>query len=104
MSTKTARQTDPNIFLKAAVYDIETMNFAAGGKQKHLVCSCIMPLSAVPAPVYNGNGKFQHLKLNDEKQMTTIKIPFKVTFQMSVNNANAQFMVDAYEAMFRPTI
>ncbi len=32
------------IMLRAAVFDIETMNFYSGGVRDHMVCCCILPL------------------------------------------------------------
>lgn len=36
----------PRVTLRAAVYDIETMDFKAGGICDHMICGCILPLDS----------------------------------------------------------
>jgi hypothetical protein len=40
------------VLLKAAVFDIETMSFTAGGVRDHLVCTSILPLDAEQPVTY----------------------------------------------------
>lgn len=43
----------PQVQLKAAIFDIETTSFVAGGPQSHLVCMSILPLDAERPTTYS---------------------------------------------------